>query len=264
MSAENSYYEQEHFWKEERYLQNSEELRRFKTLAEIIPADVESLVDIGCGNGAFLKILEQAGRPPVLAGLERSSKAIEMSLCDVTIQEGSSDALPFGAEQFDIVSACEVIEHLPYRVYESTLSEIARVARRYVLISVPYREERRFVCCPYCGTEFPSYFHLRTFDEEYLKSLFPGFILANTKLIEVATKAFSLHPRVYWNRLWKHRNALGLGQICPLCNYSSPPMTTSEPPRVGCSRRIKRHLNSLVPRVQRAKWIVALYGRAGL
>lgn len=264
MNAEQAYYEQDFFWTEDLYLKNPDELRRFSALAELIPSGVQSLLDVGCGNGAFLKVLEKAGHPTVLMGLERSSKAIEMSLCNTKIELGSCDTLPFDAHHFDVVSACEVIEHLPYGVFETTLSELSRVARSYLLISVPFRERRRFVRCPCCGTEFPSYFHLRTFDEKYLGQLFPDFRIIGTKELAVPVQAFSLHPRAYWDRLLKRRSVLDPGQICPLCNYSVSLTPSRQPPPGGIGRRIKDYLNSLIPKVNRAKWIAVLYERSVL
>lgn len=45
------------------------------------------------------------------------------------------ESLPFAAQSFDIVLACEVLEHV--QSPERVLSEIERVTRDYILISVP-------------------------------------------------------------------------------------------------------------------------------
>jgi hypothetical protein len=46
-----------------------------------------------------------------------------------------ADSLTFGSDEFDLVAAIEVLEHVPDP--ERTLSEMARVARRDLLVSVP-------------------------------------------------------------------------------------------------------------------------------
>ena len=46
-----------------------------------------------------------------------------------------AESLPFGAGEFDMVSAIEVLEHVPDP--RTTLSEMARCAQRYLLVSVP-------------------------------------------------------------------------------------------------------------------------------
>jgi ubiquinone/menaquinone biosynthesis C-methylase UbiE len=47
-----------------------------------------------------------------------------------------ADGLPFASGEFDLVSAIEVLEHLPDP--EQTLSEMARCAERHLLVSVPH------------------------------------------------------------------------------------------------------------------------------
>jgi SAM-dependent methyltransferase len=45
------------------------------------------------------------------------------------------DRLPCGDNEFDLVTAIEVLEHVPDP--ERTVSDMARVARRHLLVSVP-------------------------------------------------------------------------------------------------------------------------------
>lgn len=51
---------------------------------------------------------------------------------------GSVTALPFQDKSFDIACAFEVLEHLPFETIDTSLSELARVARKRVIISVPH------------------------------------------------------------------------------------------------------------------------------
>jgi ubiquinone/menaquinone biosynthesis C-methylase UbiE len=52
---------------------------------------------------------------------------------------GDVRSLPFIEKSFDLVCAFEVLEHLPYKEAKKALKEIARVSKKDVLISVPYR-----------------------------------------------------------------------------------------------------------------------------
>ncbi len=46
------------------------------------------------------------------------------------------DALPFADDEFDLAAAIEVLEHVPDP--EPTVAEMARVAKRHLLVSVPH------------------------------------------------------------------------------------------------------------------------------
>ncbi|RKY08092.1 MAG: methyltransferase type 11 [Planctomycetota bacterium] len=46
--------------------------------------------------------------------------------------------LPFEDNSYDVVMACEIIEHLPWDQLDEILTELHRVTSKYVLISVPY------------------------------------------------------------------------------------------------------------------------------
>lgn len=50
---------------------------------------------------------------------------------------GSVHSMPFEDEAFGTVMACQVLEHLPYEMFTTSLSEISRVTGRYAVISLP-------------------------------------------------------------------------------------------------------------------------------
>ena len=85
--------------------------------------------------------------------------------------------LPFEGRSYDVITACEVIEHLGYGVYERALAEMERVARNAIIITVPFGWKRDFVRCPYCGCSFHPSFHMRDFDARQLRAVFKGFEL---------------------------------------------------------------------------------------
>jgi ubiquinone/menaquinone biosynthesis C-methylase UbiE len=135
-----SQFEQESIWRASTYLDNVNELNRLETSLKLLPTDIETLLDVGCGNGAFLYLIEKQKRLHSV-GLEKSETAIKMALTKSNIIKGSIKNIPYEENSFDIVSSLEVLEHLPIKSFETAISELQRVAKNYLLISVPYKEK---------------------------------------------------------------------------------------------------------------------------
>ncbi len=254
--SEAQYYETRDLWSESRF-QLDQERRRFAAAASLLPVSVANLLDVGAGNGAFLRYLEDEGSALHLLGLERARTAIDLKVCRADIQPGSADTLPFDDRSFDAVSALEVIEHLPYGVYERSLRELERVAGHYILISVPYREPRHRVICPYCGCQFHPYYHMRRFDDAVMPRLFETFELV--RRLEVGVEEYVVMPLVRAARGLLRRRVYPTSAICPQCGYtqadSAAPVVT--PPPASSAKRLAR----FIPRYTRRNWIITLYQR---
>jgi SAM-dependent methyltransferase len=70
------------------------------------------IVDVGCGSGANLTMLEGFGR---VVGLDPSPTALELCrrrALGAPLLAGALPDLPFAAETFDVVCALDVIEHI--------------------------------------------------------------------------------------------------------------------------------------------------------
>ena len=96
-----------------------------------------SVLEVGCGEGYLAShLLKSAPRPDRFAACDL---AFPRFCADVDPMlrfcRGSAGALPFPDRSFDLVLCCEVLEHLEDP--EKALKEIARVARKAVLVSVP-------------------------------------------------------------------------------------------------------------------------------
>jgi 2-polyprenyl-3-methyl-5-hydroxy-6-metoxy-1,4-benzoquinol methylase len=105
-----------------------------------------SLLDIGSGRGTFLwPLLDTlADRLPVIVCGERSyrraqlfARTAEGGLLRLSALQLDVCALPFTRGSFDVISCLEVLEHLERP--QAAISELLRVADRFVLLSVPSR-----------------------------------------------------------------------------------------------------------------------------
>jgi hypothetical protein len=262
--GERAYYDQAQLWAAERYLGDEDQRRRLDLTSDILPIELESLLDVGAGNGAFLSTLERRKLPCKLHGLERSQEAINQSICRAPIAYGSLESLPFDDESFDLVSALEVIEHLPHSIFEAGLREMSRVARRHVLVSVPYRERRWNVTCPYCQSAFHPYIHLRSFDEHRMERLFDGFVLVKTVYVMVDAPVL---PATILHRIRNIRGRLASMPplvVCPVCGYSKSQVEIGIRSKQSFVFHMLQEMKRAWPMQKQPKWIIALYRKVAV
>jgi len=146
------------------------DVARIKKILELIPDDVESILDVGCGDGRVTNAL--SFRYPLVIGVDISTTGLEKVQTKVVC--GSGAAIPFMDNTFDLVLCGQVLEHLDDTALDATVSELTRVSRKYVLVDVPSKEnlELGMVKCNKCLSVFHSSLHLRSFSAESLKNQF--------------------------------------------------------------------------------------------
>jgi ubiquinone/menaquinone biosynthesis C-methylase UbiE len=122
-----------------------------------------NLLDIGSGRGAFLwPLLDAFPHLPVTCAdiLEHRVAGIQAvhdgGVATLVAIHADATALPFADESFDVVTLLEVLEHIPDT--ERALAHVCRVARRFVVLSVPLHPD-----------DNPEHIHL--FDQQMLTDL---------------------------------------------------------------------------------------------
>jgi ubiquinone/menaquinone biosynthesis C-methylase UbiE len=121
------------------------------------------LLDIGSGRGAFLwPLLDTFPWLPITVVDTLDYRVADLQAVHdggvASLSAAYSDAahLPFGDGQFDVVTMLEVLEHIPDT--GAALAEVCRVARRFVVLSVPSKPDNN-----------PEHIHL--FDAARLETL---------------------------------------------------------------------------------------------
>lgn len=108
----------------ERYSERHNDLEALSREALGLGGD-ESLLDVGCGYGLFLKYLRRVGHRGRLVGLDQSPGMIAEAGGGVV---GDAQALPFGDRAFDAVTARHMLYHVPD--IAQAVAELARVSGR--------------------------------------------------------------------------------------------------------------------------------------
>ena len=112
-------------------------LKRLETIIAPL-TDAQTVLEVGCGEGYLLNHISKLKSFSRLEGIDISKEIIEkakMFYPSVKFSTGSICSLNYRDSEFDLVLACEILEHL--QNYDKALSEIKRVTKKYCIVSVP-------------------------------------------------------------------------------------------------------------------------------
>ncbi len=101
---------------------------------------INTMLDVGCGEGFLLKFLQEQGQNLDYNGSDFSFEAIQWSRANLIPQLRANVAdihtLPYADNSFPLVTCLEVLEHIPDSAVGAR--ELARVSSEYVILSVPH------------------------------------------------------------------------------------------------------------------------------
>lgn len=207
---------------------NAREQARMRDLLELIPAHGDSVLDVGARDGYLARHLVGRFERVVALDLARPDVADARIECVA----GDASALAYADNTFDTVVCAEVLEHIPAAALAQTCRELMRVARRAVVIGVPYQQDLRFgeTFCRACRRVNPPWGHLNAFDEECVATLFDQLTLVRHS---------------YVGRSRDRTNALAAG----LMRYAGNPYGTyvQDEPCVHCGAPLKGPATRTVP-----------------
>ena len=149
-----------------------------------IPKTVNSILDVGCGNGWVAKEFLPKGKLVFSLDISVANPAIAKKLYSSEKHFGitaDSFHLPFNNNSFDCVIASEIIEH----VFDPSafVKELFRVVKKggSLVVTTPYKEKIIYYLCVHCNQKTPANAHIHSFDEMKLEGLYSGNDLESFK-----------------------------------------------------------------------------------
>lgn len=165
MENRDNYYNQLSLWNK-----TSEEyqIQVLMDILSLIPEDTERILDVGCGDGYITNSLPQTID---VVGMDISESALKYVKRRKTV--GEIINIPFPDKSFDLVICNDVIEHIPDNEYYLALNELKRVAKKYILITVPHNEDinSKEAKCLNCGEVYHINWHQRSYTEKSMKEI---------------------------------------------------------------------------------------------
>ena len=234
------------------------EKKRLEGIIALIPEDAKTIIDCGCGDGRLVNRLRQTNRWELM-GLD----FCEESLKSVQTQKMCADAsdMPFSDGSYDLVICSEVLEHLPAETYKKTVSELTRVSAKYLLISVPYKENRREfdIKCPNCGQVFNAWRHRRAFSLGSLAKPFKNFDVCRFEFTGERLPYFNKFLLFLNQRLGNKWALPDRTTLCPRCSNSRFEKTSGNFISKICER-LNFYLQLFVPK-RDTRWALVLFKR---
>ncbi len=199
------------------------DLDKLKIIFDNLPETIQSIMDIGCGNGFYTN---EFAKKFNAIGVDLNPN--KLKFVQGQSIEASCDNIPF-QDQVDLVFSSEMLEHLPDKVLRGAIKEFNRIAKSYIMVSVPYKEDlhKLVVQCPECKKKYHKNNHLHSFDLKSLLSLFPDWQEVSHFLIDPKIRGYNkylaqlkhfLVPSKHWiPSFWVKKQNINIS-YCMHCN----------------------------------------------
>ncbi len=171
------YYENKEVWAQKPLVY---QINVLSDIRYILPKDIVSVLDVGCGDGF---IINQLPQNLDIVGVDWSDAALDQVLRKKLKSDITN--IPLESKSFDLVMINDVIEHIDDNSIPYVLSEVSRLAKDYILVTVPFEErlKNNNTFCLNCGVKYHINLHLRSYNIFQLLYLFDN--LSEWKPVDV-------------------------------------------------------------------------------
>jgi len=129
--------------------------------------DGSTVLDVGIGNGALVNMLHQSNNFDRVVGIDIKRNNFLELLDGIEFNIMNILDLKFSDNEFDTVICMEVLEHLEIKDFYTGLSELRRVAKDFLIVTVPYEEKEPVWWHDKLGG------HRQSFNLKKLNAIFP-------------------------------------------------------------------------------------------
>jgi len=152
--------------------------------------NIMSALDVGCGEGFLCSLYRQWGIE-VVVGADSAGNRIAYGkehFQGVSFLQCGILGNSILSKSFDLVSAVEVLEHIDDP--ERCVMEMARISKKYVLLTVPNEGKIIHTVCPQCFHRFEPAGHLHAFSTSSLETLCSKYF----NVLKVSDNYWINHP----------------------------------------------------------------------
>lgn len=184
-------------------------------IAVLVPPDATTILDVGCGDGFVSRRLPSWCR---VIGIDLSLESLRRGEGPRSV--GTITGLPFRDASFDLVMVNDVLEHLGCNDRALALQELARVARKYVIITVPLLEDLNAGAtrCGSCRRFYHVNGHVDSFGLSEQRHLLDSQDFhCSTQVVSGDVWAFQPQTIMYVRRLFGLQFAPVDEPRCPMC-----------------------------------------------
>ncbi len=234
------------------------EQERLQSLLNMVPRGVSNALDVGAADCYFSALLANCVPSVTAVDLEQPVSPHPR----ISTARGDVTSLAYPDNAFDLVVCSEVLEHVESRLLQQACSELSRVARRFVLVAVPYEQDIRLgrTTCAACGKRNFPYGHVNRFDENSLRALFPAFTLSQTAFVGHGERRTNFLSAWLMDIAGNPYGTYKQQQPCMYCGSPLvPPERLSHGQRVAARAALMLNRGQAMLRTPRAHWIDALF-----
>lgn len=144
-----------------------------QAIIDFLPSNIATALDVGCGDGKLTDLII-ASNACSFVGVDCSEEALKR--CRFKTILGNATNLPFKKDEFDLVLTTDMLEHLSEQAQAKVWDELFRVARNWVMVAVPFKEEllEATTTCHHCGQRYHVNWHQRAYDWQSLVERAPS------------------------------------------------------------------------------------------